>query len=146
MDKLIIYETLENKISEKISHLERLIEEARASNNDTKSSMGDKYETSREMLQQEIKNLQKQLNEVLSQQAVFRRISADSCSKVQNGALVKTDKGIFYISVSAGDMMIGGKKVTAVSPEAPLAKMMFGRKMGETFAVNTIEQTIQEIW
>ena len=33
-----------------------------------KSSMGDKYETSREMLQQEINNLQLQLNEQLKSQ------------------------------------------------------------------------------
>ncbi|MDQ1097111.1 MULTISPECIES: hypothetical protein [Chryseobacterium] len=146
MDKSIIREVLGNKISDKIIHLERLIEEARASNNDTKSSMGDKYETSREMLQQEINNLQKQLNEVLNQQLVFRRIGTEPCSQGQNGALVKTNKGLFYISVSAGDLMVNGKKVTAVSQESPLAKMMFGRKMGDTFEVNTIEQTIQEIW
>ena len=47
-----LLEIIHQKISEKIQKLEQLIAETRASNNDTKSSMGDKYETSHEMLQQ----------------------------------------------------------------------------------------------
>ena len=62
MDKAKILELVKSKISEKIGNLERLIAETRASNNDTKRSMGDKYETGREMLQQEINNLQLQLS------------------------------------------------------------------------------------
>ena len=56
-----------SKIQDKIKSLEKLIAETRASNNETKSSMGDKYETGREMLQQEINNLQVQVNEVIKQ-------------------------------------------------------------------------------
>jgi hypothetical protein len=48
--------------------------------------MGDKYETGREMLQQEINNLQRQLNESLNQQSIIQKISSDPSSKVQNGA------------------------------------------------------------
>lgn len=64
MKKLEILETVRDKVLEKIEYLDRLISETRASSNDTKSSMGDKYETGREMLQQEINKLQTQLNEV----------------------------------------------------------------------------------
>ena len=65
MNKSEILQIIQKKLSEKIDNLERLIDETRASNNETKSSMGDKYETSREMVQQEINNLQIQLNENL---------------------------------------------------------------------------------
>ena len=63
MNKSEILQIIQKKLSEKIDNLERLIAETRASNNETKSSMGDKYETTREMVQQEINNLQIQLNE-----------------------------------------------------------------------------------
>ena len=63
MNKSEILQIIHTKLSEKIDNLERLINETRASNNETKSSMGDKYETTREMVQQEINNLQVQLNE-----------------------------------------------------------------------------------
>ena len=57
MNKTEILNLVQEKISEKIRNLERLISETRESNNETKSSMGDKYETGREMLQQEINAL-----------------------------------------------------------------------------------------
>ena len=58
MNKSEILKIIHQKLSQKIETLEKMIAETRASNNETKSSMGDKYETSREMVQQEINNLQ----------------------------------------------------------------------------------------
>jgi transcription elongation GreA/GreB family factor len=146
MDKSILLGIIKNKVSEKIRNFENLIAETRASNNDTKSSMGDKYETGREMLQQEINNLQRQLNEALHQQAVIQKISSESSEKVQNGALVKTNKGMFYISASVGEIVFENTKIMTISDEAPLAKAMAGLKTGQTFAINNIEQTIENVW
>ena len=42
-----LIQIINQKLSEKIRKLESMILETRASNNDTKSSMGDKYETGR---------------------------------------------------------------------------------------------------
>jgi hypothetical protein len=61
MNKSEILKIIHQKLSQKIETLEKMIAETRASNNETKSSMGDKYETSREMVQQEINNLQIQM-------------------------------------------------------------------------------------
>ncbi|GAB0156715.1 hypothetical protein CHRYSEOSP005_19820 [Chryseobacterium sp. Alg-005] len=146
MDKSKIVSTVKNKISEKIRSFENMITETRASNNDTKSSMGDKYETSREMLQQEINNLRRQLNEVLHQQELIQKVSADPSEKVQNGALVKTDKGLFYISASVGEIVFENNKIMTISDEAPLAKAMMGLKAGQTFSINNMHHTIENIW
>lgn len=146
MEKSKILEAVKSRIAEKIQKLEKLIEETRASNNDTKSSMGDKYETGREMLQQEINNLQRQLNESLNQQSIIQKISSDPLSKVQNGALVKTDKGLFYISASAGEIMVDQQKIMTVSAESPLAKAMYGLTEKQNFSVNNVTQKIVEIW
>lgn len=146
MEKSKILEAVKSRIAEKIQKLEKLIEETRASNNDTKSSMGDKYETGREMLQQEINNLQRQLNESLNQQSIIQKISSDPSSKVQNGALVKTDKGLFYISASAGEIMVDQQKIMTVSAESPLAKAMYGLTEKQNFSVNNVTQKIVEIW
>lgn len=146
MEKSKILEAVKSRIAEKIQKLEKLIEETRASNNDTKSSMGDKYETGREMLQQEINNLQRQLNESLNQQSIIQKISSDPSSKVQNGALVKTDKGLFYISASAGEIMVDQQKIMTVSAESPLAKAMYGLTEKQNFSVNNVTQKIMEIW
>ena len=146
MNKQEILNILTAKIADKITHFENLIAETRASNNDTKSSMGDKYETGREMLQQEINNLRRQLNETLNQQAVIQKISCEPMDKVQNGALVKTDKGLFYIAVSAGEIVFGKQKIMTVSAESPLVKAMLGKKSTEEFIVHNILQNIVNIW
>lgn len=145
MNKENILQILKDKISEKIKIFENLIAETRASSNDTKSSMGDKYETGREMLQQEINNIQRQLNETLNQQNFLKKLNIEVCTKVQNGALVKTDKGFFYISVSVGEIVFEGKKIMTISSESPLAKAMFGKKIAETFIINNVNQIIEEI-
>lgn len=145
MNKENILQILKDKISEKIKTFENLIAETRASSNDTKSSMGDKYETGREMLQQEINNIQRQLNETLNQQNFLKKLNTEVCTKVQNGALVKTDKGFFYISVSSGEVVFEGKKIMTISSESPLAKAMFGKKIAETFIINNVNQVIEEI-
>lgn len=146
MNKEQILNTIKIKVEEKVHAFEKLITETRASNNDTKSSMGDKYETGREMLQQEINNLQRQLNETLNQQAVLQKITSEPSLKVQNGALVKTDKGLFYVSVSVGEIIFNDQKIITVSVESPLIKAMSGKTKGDQFIINTMQQTIEEIW
>lgn len=132
-------------LSEKIRNLENLISETRISNNDTKSSMGDKYETGREMLQQQINNLQLQLNEVLKQKNLLKTIPVKISEKAEKGAIVKTEKGLFYISVSLGEITFENQKIFCISPESPLAKAMNGKQKNEIFSVNNISQTIIEI-
>ncbi|WP_244939755.1 hypothetical protein [Kaistella daneshvariae] len=100
MDKSEFLDLLHAKLSEKIENLERLIADTRAANNETKSSMGDKYETSREMVQQEINNLQIQLKENLKARNSLQIINVNPHQNVGLGSLVETDKGLFYIAVS----------------------------------------------
>ncbi|KFF13523.1 hypothetical protein IW15_06965 [Chryseobacterium soli] len=146
MNKDKIIDTIRTKIADKIQTFEKLIGETRASNNETKSSMGDKYETSREMVQQEINNLQRQLNETVNQQALIQKITSEPSPKVQNGALVKTDRGLFYVAASVGEISIDQQKIMTVSAESPLIKAMSGKKKGDVFTINTITQTIENIW
>lgn len=140
MNKTELIKLINQKLSEKIQNFEKLIVETRASNNDTKSSMGDKYETGREMLQQEINNLQVQLNEVLKQQDFLKTIPVKISDKAEKGAIVKTERGLFFISVSLGEITFENQKIICISPESPLAKAMNGKRKNETFSINNINQ------
>ncbi len=140
-----LLEIINQKISEKIQKLEQLIAETRASNNDTKSSMGDKYETSREMLQQEINNLQLQLNEHLKSLQILKNINPISHKMVGLGSFVETEKGKFFIAVSLGEISFNQEKIFIISAESPLAKAMNGKKVGDNFLVNNLSQTIKNI-
>ena len=141
-----LLEIIHQKISEKIQKLEQLIAETRASNNDTKSSMGDKYETSREMLQQEINNLQLQLNEHLKSLQILKNINPNPHKIVTLGSLVETEKGMFFIAISLGELSFNQEKIFVISAESPLAKAMSGKKVGETFIVNNLTQIIKNIY
>lgn len=146
MNKVELLHIIQSRISDRIENLEQLILDKRNSNNDTKSSMGDKYETGREMLQQEINNLQNQLNAFLLQKQSILSIKTDKCSKVEKGSLVETEKGMFYISASVGEIHFEEKKIFAVSEESPLAMAMKGKVENERFAINNISQVIKNIW
>ena len=146
MNKSEILNIIQLKLTQKVESLEKMIAETRASNNETKSSMGDKYETSREMVQQEINNLQIQLKEIIKQKDFLKTILPKSADKAEKGAIVETEKGLFFISISLGEIVFDHKKIIAISPESPLAKEMYGKKKGEDFAINNLSQTIKNIY
>lgn len=146
MNKSEILQIIQDKLSEKIATLEKMISETRASNNETKSSMGDKYETSREMVQQQINNLQVQLNEYVQARNSLKIINTKPHQTVGLGSLIQTDKGLFYISVSLGEITFNEKKIFVISTESPLGKALFGKKKGEEISLNNMKQTILNLW
>ena len=69
-----------------------------AINEDSKSSAGDKYETSREMITQEIKNNSTHLAEAVKQKQVLSQIDVINVSDtIQTGSLVFTNHETFFI-------------------------------------------------
>ncbi len=146
MNKSEILNIIQLKLTQKVETLEKMIAETRASNNETKSSMGDKYETSREMVQQEINNLQIQLNENLNAQNFLKFVNVNAHQIIGLGSLVQTEKGFFYIAVSLGEIIFNGQKIFLVSAESPLAKAMLGKKINEEFNLNGLMQNIKNVW
>ncbi len=146
MNKSEILQIIEDKLSAKIDNLERLIAETRASNNETKSSMGDKFETSREMVQQEINTLQIQLNENRNARNSLNTINTNLHQTIGLGSLVQTEKGFFYIAVSLGEIVCSEKKIFVISTESPLGKALFRKKKDDEIALNNTKQTILNLW
>lgn len=145
IDKNILVETVNARVTEKIKNLEELIRQTQEANSETKSSMGDKYETSREMVAQEIRNLQRQLSEVQHQKDSISRLSPSTNKLPDLGALVETSNGYFYISAAVGLITLQSLKIVTVSPEAPLVKAMNGLQSGGIFKVNGLSQAIISI-
>lgn len=118
-----------------------------ASNDDTKSSAGDKFETTREMVSQDIARTKNLLFD--GQQNLQLLISLESVPSpgdtVRNGSLVYTSKGIFYISISAGQIKVEDQLVFAISSASPIGKLMIGKKRGESFSFNQSDYTIEDI-
>ncbi|HOB24193.1 MAG TPA: hypothetical protein PKI04_04785 [Kaistella sp.] len=138
MNKREILNFIQNILTEKIQNLQKLIEETRASSNDTKSSMGDKYETGREMLQQEINNLQIQLNGFSNSMNILKNINPVPHQSVGLGSLIQTEKGKFFIAISLGEIVFEKEKIFIISAESPLAKAMHGLKKNDIFSSQSI--------
>ena len=104
-----------------------------AATTETKSSAGDKFETAREMLQQEKRKAQQQLAEVLKHDEVLNQINpAVKLETVQLGSLVETSIGNFFISVGIGKLRNANQVCYAISLASPLGKAISGLSAGES--------------
>ena len=142
-----LYQIVSEQILQRINDAETAIAEARkASENDTKSSAGDKYETGRAMMQQEIDLNSRQLLEARKLQALLQQINADTTHNVaQTGSLVTTNQGDFYLAVGSGALFINGKKYFAISAASPIGLQLKGKKIGESFMLNGMKFEILNV-
>ncbi|MES2557582.1 MAG: hypothetical protein V4604_15610 [Bacteroidota bacterium] len=105
--------------------------------NETKSSAGDKYETSRAMSQQELDKINMQLQEISRQLALIPHLETISGSEViQNGSIVETSKGFFFIGLPLGTVQTTEGTVFCIGATAPLAQQLIGKKKGEQVTLN----------
>jgi hypothetical protein len=117
-----------------------------ASNDDTKSSAGDKYETGRAMMQQEKDRNTIQLNEANKLIVALNHISTKGISvNAETGSLVVTNNGKFYIAISAGILVVDGESYFAVSPASPIGLKLKGLKIGDGFELNGKAYRIEEV-
>ncbi|MDB5118801.1 MAG: transcription elongation factor [Sphingobacteriales bacterium] len=142
-----LYNQCLDYVNQRIETAEKAIKSARESaNDDTKSSAGDKYETGRAMMQQEIDNNQLQLNEAKKLKVVLDQINPEKeCDTVQIGSLVITNKGNFFISVSAGQLKVDGAIYFAVSSISPIGTKLMRLQVGSELNFNGKEFKLIEI-
>lgn len=145
--KSSLYQLCLNFILERIATAETALKQAReASNDDTKSSAGDKYETSREMMQQDIDRNKRLLIDAEDNQKVLNSLKDAPFSEVaRNGSLVYTSQGNFYISISAGQLHLGKDSIFAISAVSPIGKLLLGKKKGDQFDFNGKKYLIKEV-
>ncbi|GGI24699.1 3-oxoacyl-ACP synthase [Pedobacter mendelii] len=134
-------------IQNRIENIEYSLQQARqASNDDTKSSAGDKYETTREMMQQEMDRNSKLLYEAGQQKIALQLIeNVDAAKEIKNGSLVLTSGGNFYISISAGELNYDGQIFFAVSQASPIGKLFIGKKVKEELNFNGKKYLVKDI-
>lgn len=147
MTKPEVLERIRMLLNEKKESLQRMILDLQAGlANDTKSSAGDKYETSREMSNQELEKIAVQLQETSRQLALLHQLQqVQTSSSVQTGSLVRASNGTFLIGIPAGAISIEETTVFCISANAPLAQAFLHKKAGESFVYNGISIVVQAI-
>jgi transcription elongation GreA/GreB family factor len=117
-----------------------------AQNDDTKSSAGDKYETGREMAQQETNRNLAQLNEANKLLVALNLIGCKgSSNKIETGSVVTTNNGNFYIAISAGVVDYNGQSYFAISPASPVGLKLKGLQTGDSFILNGKKYQIEAV-
>ncbi|MFK8102368.1 MAG: 3-oxoacyl-ACP synthase [Saprospiraceae bacterium] len=124
-------------ISERLNNINarfRSIEEAR--NNESKSSVGDKHETGRAMMQLEEENLSVQLKETSLLKDRLARVDLSRQVTIGLGSLVYTDRGKYFFAIGLGKILLEEEKYFCISLEAPIGGLMRGKKEGEAIVFN----------
>ena len=130
--KQLLYQHCTNFVARRTNELTKeinLLQESAGS--ETKSSMGDKYETGREMITQEINRLSQQLQQLGGMQKVLDQLDLTSAPKVQLGSLVHTSGGIYFLGIPAGKIDLEGRSYFIVSPGSPVGKLLWDKVVGD---------------
>jgi len=135
------------QVQGRIAEIEKGIQDAdQALAEDTKSSAGDKYETSREMLQQDLNRYQQQLVIAQQDRGILEKIDADKLlSAAGVGALIQTETATYFIAISIGMVRLGQETIYVISPQSPIGKALLTKKVGEGFSFNGKHSVITAI-
>ena len=134
--KQTLYAECVNYVASKIEQIVSAVDALqKASLLETKSSMGDKYETGRESIQLEMNKYGQQMSEFMNMKKVLFQINVEKeYESVQPGCVVHTNIGNYFIAVNAGEFEIEGLKYLTISLASPLGKELHNRIAGETFS------------
>jgi hypothetical protein len=98
------------------------------------------------MAQLEIEKNSSQLAQAYKLKQQLNEFSAETNSEfIKLGSLVKTNSGLYYLSVSAGKVVIDNHACICLSPASPLGGKMIGLKAGSCFNFNGQDHSILDV-
>ena len=142
-----LYQACAQNIERRIKAIQDKLDSiADARNKETKSSVGDKHNTGRAMMQIEEENSNIQLSQVLSVRTIFSSIDPDKqTEKSSLGSLVITNKGSYYLAIGVGKVLIDAKTYYCISLDSPIGRLLKNKSTGDQFTFNGNTFTILEI-
>ncbi len=134
-------------LKEKISILKNELDKIQSEKNEiTKSSVGDKFETSRSLMQSEYDKLQDQILKLQDQLNKIQLIDLNKkYSKIEFGSLVKTSNYYYLVSLGLGKFDANEFSVFLISLSSPIGKILINKKKGENFIFNNKTEEIIDI-
>ncbi|TDB61356.1 transcription elongation factor [Arundinibacter roseus] len=120
-----------------------------SANDQSKSSAGDKYETSRSMGQLDRNMHARQFEQARQDRTILERLSTQlpvPAMRVVQGSLVLSATHYFFLAVGEGVVKVGDKTILAISVASPIGKLLYGRQVGETFLFQGKKSTVKAIY
>jgi transcription elongation GreA/GreB family factor len=126
---------------------EAMLEAQEAAKGEEKSSAGDKYETSRAMAHLNSEMNARQLQEAKRELAELILLNtAAMYNQVTGGAVVVCKEQTYFIALGLGPSVINGQKITFLSPQAPIAVLLYHKKPGDSVVFNSKPVEIVEVF
>lgn len=128
-----------------LEHVEQRIINARealadvqtGANEETKSTAGDKHDTSRAMMQIEVEQNAKQLAEANKLKQALLLINPNKkTAAIELGSIAITNKGNYFLSIGVGKIELEGVLYFALSASSPLGELLIQKTSGDVFTFN----------
>ena len=142
-----LLEQVFKQIDDKISILQSEFKVYKDSaENETKSTAGDKHDTSKSMMQLEQEKMGAQLSDLLNQKSVLLNITVKTKQKsIGLGSLVYTNNGNFFLSIFSKQIILNSVNYFPVSIQSPIGKELLKSKKGSTITINAKQYTVIDI-
>ncbi len=134
-------------VNKKLATIQTIMfENKNALEQESKSSAGDKHETGRAMLHLEMEKASQQLGVANQMKETLDKIQLNSVSKkIKLGSLITTDQGIYFLSISAGELRLENRSYYAISPSSPIGALLIGKEKGEKIILKAKVITVLKI-
>lgn len=124
-----------------------MLEAQKAANEEGKSSVGDKYETSRAMAQIDRDIHARQLETAQKELSFLQQLEINQfCNKVEVGAYVFSNQEKYFFLIGLGPVEINNEKIIFLSINSPIGKVFLGKKTGDKVTFNNKEILIKEVF
>lgn len=136
--KIALYKQCEDFVNKRLQNIENSISSnQKALQSETKSSAGDKHETGRAMLQLEMEKAGQQLAGITEMKETLAKIEPAKKSKnIHLGSVVFTNQVAYFLSISAGKLVVENEFFFAISSASPIGKLLLGKQENEDFSFN----------
>ena len=141
-----------------LSHLEKIIDNKvldsrkymesieRSIHSESKSTAGDKHDTSRELMQQERNKAAQNLsNQLAIQKTLIQLKLIDANVAIGLGSLIETQDNVIFIRFGLGERYHLNQEVVCISPLSPLARALEGMQVGEVCTFNEVIYEIKRL-
>lgn len=146
-------ETLQNEIKSllnaKLKSYQNAVNDLQESlESEGRSTAGDKHDTARAMVHNELDKTKKSMMEVRKQQEFLSQIlSVNDKDQVSAGSLIQTDKNNYYfIGPGLGMIKVNTVTIACVSPTAPISQQLLNKGIGDKISFNQLSFEIVAIW
>lgn len=143
-----LYNLCESFVNQRLQTTQQTISSnQKALQSETKSSAGDKHETGRAMLQLEMEKAGQQLQSIQLMKETLARINITKEAEVVSlGSVINTTQANYFLSISAGQLIVANKTYFAVSPSSPIGKVLLGKKENDMVAFNEKKFKLEKVF